>query len=332
MTAEYRVQLDVFSGPLDLLLYLVRRDEVDIQDIQIARITDQYLTYVKLLEHLDPNAAGDFLVMASTLIEMKSRALLPTPPLEGVDEEDDARVALVRQLLEYKRFKDAARALGSAADDRAKRFVRKPCDLPEELRGVELEEVEVWDLLAAFGKLMTAIGQGPGLHEIRNVDRPIETYASAIVARLELKGPTTLQALFVECTSRAEVVGLFLALLELIRKRRVRAEQAGTFGPIYLFELEEVEDDTDEASSSEALVLRGVTDDSSPLPVRQDPSSETSPETDEVLDSLDYVERIMEREEDDQPPDTPAPAMRAAVNDSAGPTKSRMEIHDEQTQ
>lgn len=241
MTAEYRVQLDVFSGPLDLLLYLVRRDEVDIQDIAIARITDQYLEYVTLLERLDPNAAGDFLVMASTLIEMKSRALLPSPPLDGVDEEDDARVALVRQLLEYKRFKDAARALGTAAEDRAKRYARKPCDLPEELRGVELEEVEVWGLLEAFGRLMTAIGHGPGLHEIRNDDRPIEAYAAEILARLQRTGPTTLQAMFVDCTSRAEVVGLFLALLELIRNRRVRAEQAGAFGAIYLFELEEVE-------------------------------------------------------------------------------------------
>src|SRR5262245_57929502 len=120
MIAEYRVQLDVFSGPLDLLLYLVRRDEVDVQDISLVRVTDHYLEYMHLLEQLGPNAAGDFLVMASTLIELKSRALLPTPPLDGENEEEEARVALVRQLLEYKRFKDAARALGSAADERAK--------------------------------------------------------------------------------------------------------------------------------------------------------------------------------------------------------------------
>src|SRR5262245_42575396 len=283
MTAEYRVQLDVFSGPLDLLLYLIRRDELDIQDIQIARITDQYLAYVKLLEQLDPNAAGDFLVMASTLIEMKSRAVLPAPALHGVDEEDDARVALVRQLLEYKRFKDAARSLGSAADERARRFVRKPCDLPEELQGVELEEVEVWDLLAAFGKLMTSIGQGPGLHEVRNVDRPIETYASAIMARLELQGPTTLQTLFVDCTTRGEVVGLFLALLELIRNRRVRAEQAGTFGPIYLFELEEV------AEEEEPQTVEAAAGSSEGQDVQ----------TDEEMDSPDVVERGLEREEND---------------------------------
>src|SRR5262245_59256197 len=122
VSTEYQVQLDIFSGPLDLLLFLLKRDELYIQDIPLVRVTDQYLEYVRLLEQIDPNTAGDFLVMASTLIEMKSRALLPTPPLDGEDEEEDARIALVRQLLEYKRFKDAARALGSAADERSKRF------------------------------------------------------------------------------------------------------------------------------------------------------------------------------------------------------------------
>jgi len=136
--SEYRVQLDVFTGPLDLLLYLIRRDEVDIYDIPIARITEQYLEYVRALEQLDPNAAGDFLVLAATLIELKSRALLPTPPLEAGDEAEDPRMPLVRQLLEYKRFRDAARALAASAEDRAKRYVRRPAELPKELQGVEL--------------------------------------------------------------------------------------------------------------------------------------------------------------------------------------------------
>jgi segregation and condensation protein A len=144
MDGGYRVQLDVFTGPLDLLLYLIRRDELDIQDIQIARLTEQYLEYVRLLEELDPNTAGDFLVMASTLVELKSRALLPTPPLEAEGDEDDPQKLLVRQLLEYKRFKDAARALGSAAEERGKRYARQPADLPRELEGVELEEAQVW--------------------------------------------------------------------------------------------------------------------------------------------------------------------------------------------
>ncbi|MGD8453554.1 MAG: segregation/condensation protein A [Phycisphaerae bacterium] len=240
MSEPYRVQLDVFTGPLDLLLYLIRRDELDIQDIPIARVTEQYITYVKMLEELDPNTAGDFLVMAATLLEIKSRALLPTPPLEALDGEDeDPRSSLVRQLLEYKRFKDAARSLGSAADDRAKRYVRKPADLPPDLQGIDLEEAQVWDLLDAFNRVMTAIGQGPGGRVLQYEETPIELNAAEIVAILQQEGPTTFRDLFDGQHDRGTVVGRFLALLELVRSKRVRAEQDRNFGTIYLFLLEE---------------------------------------------------------------------------------------------
>ncbi|GMU82200.1 MAG: hypothetical protein AMXMBFR47_20710 [Planctomycetota bacterium] len=286
MSVEYRVQLDVFSGPLDLLLFLLKRDELDIQDIPIVRVTDQYLQYVRLLEQVDPNAAGDFLVMASTLIEMKSRALLPSPPLDGDNEEEEARIALVRQLLEYKRFKDAARALGHAADDRAKRYVRRPAELPDELRGVELEEVEVWDLLTAFGRMMTSIGHGPGLHQVRYDDRPIEEYAQEIVETLSRRRTYTFQALFETRTTRAEIIGLFLALLELIRRRRVRAEQEKAFGVIYLFALDEIDEpfespqpepspiDTAEEvgpHAAPAVEANAWADDPGPAPAFEDP-------------------------------------------------------------
>lgn len=236
---DYRVQLDVFSGPLDLLLYLIRRDEIDIHDIPIAHITEQYIAQVRLLEHLDPDAASDFLVLAATLIELKSRALLPAPPVAVGDEPEDPRAPLVRQLLEYKRFRDAARALGSAAEERARRFVRRPADLPPELRGVELEEAEVWDLLAAFGRVMAGIGRGPGVQSIRDDDTPIELHVAEIVAILEREGPTTFEALFDGRADRMHVVGRFLALLELIRKQRIRAQQETAFGTIYLFLVDE---------------------------------------------------------------------------------------------
>lgn len=241
--SEYRVQLDVFTGPLDLLLYLIRRDEVDIYDIPIARITEQYLEHVHLLEQIDPDAAGDFLVLAATLLELKSRALLPSAPPGGWDESEDARAPLVRQLLDYKRFKDAARSLGSAADERAKRYVRRPAELPPELQGVELEEVQVWDLLQAFGRVMTAVGRGPGLHEIRYDDIPIELHAAEILALLERAGPLEFATLFDGEADRMQIVGRFLALLELIRSHRVRAEQAVAFGTIYIFLLDEVVDE-----------------------------------------------------------------------------------------
>ncbi len=242
MSAEYQVNLDVFTGPLDLLLYLVRRDELDIQDIRIGRVAEQYLDYVRMLEHLDPNSAGDFLVMAATLVEMKSRALLPTPPLEA-GEDDDPRTVLVRQLLEYKRFKDAARSLGRAADDRVKRYVRRPAELPPELDGIELEEAEVWDLLAAYGRVMSSIGKGPQKYDIRYDDTPIALYEAELVAAIEAEGATTFEILFGGRDNRMEIIGLFLALLELIRQKKVRAEQDKVHGEIYLFLLEEIDED-----------------------------------------------------------------------------------------
>lgn len=242
MSNDYRVQLDVFSGPLDLLLFLIRRDEVDIYDIPIARIAEQYVAYVRSLEQLDPNAVGEFLVLAATLLELKSRALLPTPPPESGDTLEDPRTPLVKQLLEYKRFKDAARALGSAADERAKKFVRRPGPLPKELEGVELEEASVWDLVGAFTRVMTAVGRGPGLHEVRYDDTPIELYQAEILAQLERSGAVRFDSLFDDPMDRMQIVGRFLALLELIRARRVRAEQERAFGTIYLFALVEADD------------------------------------------------------------------------------------------
>lgn len=250
--SDYRVQLDVFSGPLDLLLFLIRRDEVDILDIPIASLTDQYLAHVHLLEQLDPDAVGEFLVMAATLVELKSRSLLPTPPIEDLDDSTDPRAPLVRQLLEYKRFKDAARALGTSADDRAQRYVRRPCDLPKELEGVQLEEVQVWDLLSAFGRVMTAIGRGPGLHAIRYDEVPIELHIAEVLSILEREGPTTFETLFDGQPDRLQVVGRFLAMLELIRSHRIRAEQEAVFGTIYIFLIQPVDEPESEAADEPA--------------------------------------------------------------------------------
>ncbi len=267
MTDDYRVQLDVFTGPLDLLLYLIRRDELDIQDIPLAQLTAQYLDYVRLLEKLDPNTAGDFLVMASTLVELKSRALLPTAPLESEDE-DDPRKLLVRQLLEYKRFKDAAAALGSAADERAQRFVRRPADLPRELEGVELEEAQVWDLLSAFGHVMSSIGRGPGSLEVTYDDTPVAEYRDYILDTLERRGTVEFQTLFADRFDRGEIVGLFLALLELLRCQRIRAEQDRLHATIYLFLLVEIpeSDDLDQDAPDEPPASRAPRADQTPGP------------------------------------------------------------------
>ena len=236
---EYRVNLEIYNGPLDLLLYLIRRDEVEIYDIPIALITEQYVQYVELLKGLDPNLAGDFLVMAATLMEIKTRMLLPgAPPEEGDAEglEIDPRAELVRQLLEYKAFKDAAGELKSAADLQAMMYSRPRADLEADGGEVELdlEDVQVWDLLDAFDRLMAAIGSQARHHEIIYDDTPVELHAADILDRLQRDGAMLFEKIFAGRTSRSEIVGLFLALLELIRRRRVLAKQETDFGQIHV--------------------------------------------------------------------------------------------------
>ncbi len=232
---DYRIQTDVYNGPMDLLLYLIRRNEVDLYDIPIALITTQYCEYVATLSIIDPNAAGDFLVMAAALMEMKSRMLLPrTAGLEGEPEDlSDPRLELVRQLLEYKKFKDASFELGAAAAAQALRWPRAPFHLgvndPAE---VDLENVQVWDLVAAFTKLMASIGGGRGAHEVVFDDTPVALHAADILDRLQGEGGEMhFEQVFVG-RSRAEMIGLFLALLELMRQQRVRITQAKILGPI----------------------------------------------------------------------------------------------------
>jgi segregation and condensation protein A len=159
--APYRVNLDIFAGPLDLLLYLVRKDEVEIYDIPIASITKQYIEYIEMLKMFDIDIAGDFLVMAASLMEIKSAMLLPR--VEAEDEDDltggDPRSELVRQLLEYKKFKDAANLLDESANDRKERFTR-PDSIIASLKAdaaepeIDLDEVSIWTLLEAFNDIM----------------------------------------------------------------------------------------------------------------------------------------------------------------------------------
>ena len=232
---DYRVQLDIYQGPLDLLLYLIRREEVDIYDIPIARITDQFVQYVDLLRQIDPNVVGDFLVMAATLMEIKSRMLLPRPPAEeGGDEVVDPRLDLVRQLLEYKRYKDVAARLGEAARIRSMRYERTPAALPSDGVQIDLDEVQIWDLVAAFNNLMASIGRSTAAHEVVYDDTPISLHAADVQDRLEREGGSLPFDRIFEGRTKSEMIGLFLALLELIRQRRVRVEQDGPFGTIYV--------------------------------------------------------------------------------------------------
>src|SRR5262245_18943266 len=155
ITMEYNVQLESFRGPLDLLLYLVKRHEVDIRDIPIARVAEQFLEYLQVIQLIDVEWAGDFLVMAATLMEIKSKMLLPRVE-EDAAEEDDPRLELVKQLIEYKKYKEAAALLEEQSDRQLARLPRVPPETPQPLDPARqpLQAVELWDLVSAFGRLM----------------------------------------------------------------------------------------------------------------------------------------------------------------------------------
>jgi segregation and condensation protein A len=237
--ADYRVNLDIFSGPMDLLLYLVRKEEVDIYDIPIARITDQYIRYIEMLKSLDIDLAGDFLVMAATLMQLKSAMLLPRAEPDQLQAEDfaDPRAELIRQLLEYKKFKDAANMLAASADEQNMRFPH-PGSLLEQSGAdaepqLDIEQVSIWDLLEAFDSVMAATGAKIDIRHITD-DTPIDLYQIEILHRLQTEGAISFEALFETKTSRSVMVGLFLALLELIRDRLVWVEQVQPSGTVYL--------------------------------------------------------------------------------------------------
>ncbi len=237
---DYKVQLDIYNGPLELLLYLIRRSELDIYDIPISEVTRQYCEYVTCLQHIDPDSAAEFLVLAATLMEIKSRMLLPRPPAEeGGEVEDlsDPRMDLVRQLLAYKKFKDASLELSAAAAEQSARWPRTPVmALATNAPAYDLEDVQIWDLVAAFNQLMVAVGRDKATHDIVFDDTPIALHATDIQDRLTREGSVAFAAIFMG-RSRAEMIGLFLALLELIRQRRVRVEQSDGMGPIFLVPL-----------------------------------------------------------------------------------------------
>ena len=228
---EYRVELDVYNGPLELLLYLIKKEEVDIHNIPISHITSQYLAHVEMIRRIDINLAGDFLVMAATLMEIKSRMLAPRPEAQAdgtdtsrVEDFMDPRKDLVEQLLAYKRFKDAAETLRRHGDTEAMRFPRAVRHSTGHAP-LEIEDLDLFALIDAFNAIMASIGHSAYEHEVIYDDTPISLHQADILDRLTREGPLTLQAMFVGRKSRSEMIGLFLAMLELIRLRQLAVEQ-----------------------------------------------------------------------------------------------------------
>jgi segregation and condensation protein A len=235
METDYKVKLEIFEGPLDLLLYLIKRDEIDIYEISIERITRQYLEYLQAFKELNLDIAGEFVVMAANLIYLKSRSLLPVdqqPPDEEA-EEDDPRWDLIRQLIEYKKFKEAAAQLHVRALEQERIFTRDGgatttiVDAP-----LRLAEVGIFQLIHAFQDVIKRVEARENLQEMFGEHFTVSDKIDIILKRVADGASVRFTELFGDIASRVEIVVTFLALLELIRLKQVRAIQRSVFDEI----------------------------------------------------------------------------------------------------
>ncbi|MBR4653276.1 MAG: segregation/condensation protein A [Kiritimatiellae bacterium] len=247
---DWKVDLEVFEGPLDLLLYLIRREELDIYDIPIGRITEQYMQYLDLMRQLNLDVAGEFIVMAATLMVIKCRMLLPVERRtvdEGGDEEwVDPRLDLVRQLIEYKKFKDVAGRLGEyealAAESfgyggRRPKFERTSADAAG-----ALGDVDIFDLLTAFQDVLARAAEIPQ-GELKGMRWSVPDKMDLIVERTRAEGQISFTSLFADTAPRGEVIVTFLALLELLRQHRVIVYQNAAFHEITVLPSKELPED-----------------------------------------------------------------------------------------
>jgi len=236
MEVDYKVKLEIFEGPLDLLLYLIKRDEIDIYDISIERITRQYLEYLQAFKELNIDVAGEFVVMAANLIYLKSRSLLPLdqqPPEEDA-EEDDPRWDLIRQLIEYKKFKEAAEQLHARELEQEKIFARDSASDNGPQGPLRLSEVGIFQLINAFQNVIKRVEARQELQEIFAERFTVSEKIEMILQRLKKGAVLRFSELFGEMVSRVEIVVTFLALLELIRLRQIRATQHNPFDEIQI--------------------------------------------------------------------------------------------------
>jgi segregation and condensation protein A len=232
----YTVRLDQFTGPLDLLIHLIKKNEVNVYDIPIAVITAQYLEYLGMMEELDLDIAGEFIVMAATLIHIKSRMLLPRPDASQEDPEEDPRAVLVNRLLEYQKFKAAANLLHEREELRSAQWQR-PDQRVAGIAGEEYEtevEVDLFSLMAAFKAVLDRAKQRPNV-AIPGARVSIEERIAQLLARLSETEPCGFEDLFEDAQTRQDLIVTFLALLEMIRTRVVRVFQAGMFGSIRVY-------------------------------------------------------------------------------------------------
>ena len=235
MATDFRIELDIFRGPLDLLLYLVRKEEVEITEIPIAKIADQFLQYLELLTELNMDSVGEFVVMASTLIEIKSQHVLPRCD-EVEDVIEDPREELVQRLLEYKKYRDAANLLEEQSRQWQLQCPRLSPDISPRVRDISEEpihEVELWDLVSSFARIL----RERDLTKPSNIvydDTPIRVYMMRIRSQLERKERLAFSELFEGTVHRSTMVGTFLAVLELVRHQQVLVDQKSLFDEIWI--------------------------------------------------------------------------------------------------
>lgn len=236
----YQVKLEVFEGPLDLLLYLIRKNEIDIYNIPIAEITEQYLEYLDQMQSLDINIASEFILMAATLLHMKSELILPSGSLTSEEEVMLTREELVRQLLEYKKFKEAAMLLSVKEEKRMNLYARSYPD--PAIESFDLKQYKItaslFDLLSAYYRVMKS-SQVEETEEIAREEFTIEQKIEVIMNALEIKRKVEFSSLFDILSSKLEIIVTFLAVLELVRVKSIVVRQSRLFGKIWLYRLEE---------------------------------------------------------------------------------------------
>ncbi len=231
----YRIKTEIFEGPFDLLLFLIRKHEIDIYDIPIHDITNQFLEYIKLMKILDLEVAGEFIEMAASLMNIKARMLLPKPVFGDEDDVEDPRTELVQRLLEYKKFKEAASEMSEFEDHRRKMYSRKFFLRPEDEKPSSTEEylqnVTLFDLLLAFKK---ALDNMPKVtyHEVKKIEVTIEEQTEYIMNILDAQ-PNILFSEFIEkLKNKIVIIVTFLALLDLIKLRKIIVRQSRVFDDI----------------------------------------------------------------------------------------------------
>jgi len=245
-TNPYQIVLPIFEGPLDLLLHLIHENKLDIYDIPIAQVTEQYLQYLSLMEELDLDIAGEFLVMAATLIEIKSKMLLPPDETADEDEEPiDPRAQLVERLIEYQRYKEAAEILRQFEEERSKVFKSGGEAIEIEYAPFLLKDLTPVDLLAAIQRVLAEVGEGE--EEVTTITRrriTVRMKMSEIWRRvITSEDGVNFEELFEDKYDRTEIVITFLSVLELLRLRRITVTQKQLFGEIILRKRESVGDE-----------------------------------------------------------------------------------------